>query len=469
MAFYHLHMSAIKRNAGRSVIASVAYRAGEQIHDQRQDMTFDFRRKESIHEKGIITPAGRVLDRAGFWNKIEAHHRRGDAIPAREVEVALPNKLKQANRKELVEQFATWISSTYGVGVDYAVHQSKTSKEDREGKIENWHAHLTITACSVSPYGNLGKKVEAFDAIAAKRKESKVVYALPVIREKWADFQNLHLAIAGLDERVDHRSYVDQGIDKIPTVHIGYGPKEFVEERIEINKAIREANLSIEQTKKELESIGKSVAYTEKEIDKMNRPSWAEYLSEHLENARQGQDEAIQSKAEINAQLDEFMAKSWNDYKAGIEKEIAGYKKEMDKIEKEKQAFLKHQQTVKQKHPWRYENPESIYMIKPLVDLTGSYKRNQQQIEDQNEVRSKTYDWEKRFGSPKYKYDGLTAPGYMDKQKKELRDATIKGNDWTPFFREIEARAEGRFKEPAVAQENQDMTRGKDRDDDYGY
>jgi len=40
-------------------------------------------------------------------------------------------------------------------------------------------------------------------------------------REHWADLANQHLLRAGLDIRIDHRSYRDQGIELEPTSHLG--------------------------------------------------------------------------------------------------------------------------------------------------------------------------------------------------------------------------------------------------------
>ena len=40
-------------------------------------------------------------------------------------------------------------------------------------------------------------------------------------REQWADIHNQHLAKAGFDNRIDHRSYKEQGIDIIPQIKLG--------------------------------------------------------------------------------------------------------------------------------------------------------------------------------------------------------------------------------------------------------
>jgi ATP-dependent exoDNAse (exonuclease V) alpha subunit len=44
-------------------------------------------------------------------------------------------------------------------------------------------------------------------------------------RNAWLDLQNQHLALGGLEIRVDGRSYAERGIDIVPTVHIGVGAK----------------------------------------------------------------------------------------------------------------------------------------------------------------------------------------------------------------------------------------------------
>jgi ATP-dependent exoDNAse (exonuclease V) alpha subunit len=44
-------------------------------------------------------------------------------------------------------------------------------------------------------------------------------------RNGWLDLQNQHLALAGLEIRVDGRSYAERGIDIVPTTHIGVGAK----------------------------------------------------------------------------------------------------------------------------------------------------------------------------------------------------------------------------------------------------
>ena len=68
-----------------------------------------------------------------------------------------------------------------------------------------------------------------------------------VWRRAWADLANEFLAQNNRPERIDHRSYERQGIDQIPTVHVGVSAsqmekKGIVTERGELNRNIKAAN-----------------------------------------------------------------------------------------------------------------------------------------------------------------------------------------------------------------------------------
>ncbi|WP_456303865.1 MobA/MobL family protein, partial [Acetobacter pasteurianus] len=46
LAIYHLSVKSISRSAGRSVVAAAAYRAGQELTDERQGLTHDYTRKQ---------------------------------------------------------------------------------------------------------------------------------------------------------------------------------------------------------------------------------------------------------------------------------------------------------------------------------------------------------------------------------------------------------------------------------------
>lgn len=216
MSIYHLNLSAISRSAGRTAVAAAAYRAGVALSDPRTGEVHDYTRKGGVVDSVIVMPQGCTWQptRQELWGAVESHHKRGDAVPAREIDVALPHELDAAARKRLAVDLARGLANHYGVAVDVALHAP-----DKQGNGKNWHAHVLFSACAVGQSGELGKKVALLDPIAAKR--AKQPNAAELLRPYWEKLVNRELERAGLSQRVDHRSLEAQGIERQPTVHLG--------------------------------------------------------------------------------------------------------------------------------------------------------------------------------------------------------------------------------------------------------
>ncbi|RYG21242.1 MAG: hypothetical protein EON93_26110, partial [Burkholderiales bacterium] len=134
--------------------------------DTRTGLVHDYSRRRGVLDARLILPGSSMRqDHAAFWCGIEHHHRRKDAVLAREVVVGLPAELDQDARAELAWKFAQAIANRFEVAVDCALHTP--SKKDSDPR--NFHAHLLITACHVDPSGNLGKKALALDPIHCRR------------------------------------------------------------------------------------------------------------------------------------------------------------------------------------------------------------------------------------------------------------------------------------------------------------
>lgn len=234
MATYHLSAKPISRSAGRSATAAAAYRAGCEITDTRTGQVHDYARKAGVLYTKLVLPEGDTAERAAFWNGIEMHHKRGDAVLAREVEVSLPTELTPEQRQVLAMGFARELADRYGVAADLALHAPRTvtDKElaanpnmhhetDAIGRRHNgnWHAHILLSACHVSPTGALGKKAVALDPIHCQR--AKIDNMADRERGRWAELVNGALEKAGHSQRIDHRSLKEQGIDREPTSHKG--------------------------------------------------------------------------------------------------------------------------------------------------------------------------------------------------------------------------------------------------------
>ena len=235
MATYHLSAKPISRSAGRSTTGAAAYRAGVEITDERTGLVHDYSRKAGVMHKEMILPSGGTVDRAEFWNRIELHHKRGDAVLSREVEVSLPTELTKNERKALAVGFARELADRYGVAADVALHAPRTITDrelkknpDQHHEIDpetgrrhngNWHAHIMLSACRVSPTGELGKKAVELDPIHCQR--AKIDNMVDRERVRWGDLANAALERAGHESRIDHSSHKERGIEAEPTRHLG--------------------------------------------------------------------------------------------------------------------------------------------------------------------------------------------------------------------------------------------------------
>ena len=232
MAIYHLSMKPISRASGRSAVAAAAYRAAERLTNERDGITHDFTRRSGVEYAEIVLPGdiiaedGSVIqgqgsawarERSTLWNAVEASEKRKDARVAREIEVALPVELSAEQRVKLTREFAKSLADRYGVAVDFAIHSPHGSTD-----IRNHHAHIMLTTRKVELEG-LGSKSEL------ELENGKLVaLGLPTTHEQlrdmrisWEQLSNTHLARAGLDVRIDHRSHVERGLEIEPTQHVG--------------------------------------------------------------------------------------------------------------------------------------------------------------------------------------------------------------------------------------------------------
>lgn len=199
----------IDRSKGRSVVAAAAYRAGDHLWDERYEDSHNFTRKSGISHSEIFLPEGApeaFRNRETLWNAVEKSERRKDAQLAREIEVALPRELNEADRLELVRSFVQENFVALGMIADVSIHCPMAADK----KIAP-HAHILLTMRPVSEDG-FGPKKERFW-------NSKELYEY--WRTNWEDLTNGMLAARGIDARIDRRSYADRGIDLEPQIKEG--------------------------------------------------------------------------------------------------------------------------------------------------------------------------------------------------------------------------------------------------------
>lgn len=221
MAIFYCRTQHIGRTSGRSSVAAAAYRSGSRLEDKRTGIEHDFTKKQGVIHSKIFTPHDMEISRNELWDKAEKAENRKDARTAREWIIALPNELNQEQQIELTEQFAKDLVSRYGLAVDIAIHAP-----DKGGDNRNYHAHVLTTTREIHALDNelvLGgkTKLELSDTKLKQLGLEKGSIQIESVRGLWADRINQSLERYGFNERVDHRSYERQGIDRESEMHEG--------------------------------------------------------------------------------------------------------------------------------------------------------------------------------------------------------------------------------------------------------
>jgi hypothetical protein len=213
MAQYRLSAKIVSRSTGQSAVAAAAYRAGEKLRDERTGDIKDYtRRAWSVLHTQILTPENApqwMLDRQRLWNQVELREdqstKRGTAQLARNVELSLPCELTHQQRVKLVCEFVQDEFVNRGMVADIAIHAPPERGDGR-----NHHAHVLLTM----------RRIEG-DGFGLKNRDWNDDDLLEHWRERWDAYQNRVLEKYGHEARVDHRSLEDQGIDRLPTTHLG--------------------------------------------------------------------------------------------------------------------------------------------------------------------------------------------------------------------------------------------------------
>jgi ATP-dependent exoDNAse (exonuclease V) alpha subunit len=224
MAIYHYSHKPVSRGKGQSAVAGAAYRSAEKLYDRSIDETFDYSRRGGVAHAEIVLPTEAVkrdiqwaYNRQALWNVAEEAERRKDSRIAREHEVALPHELTKEQQIALLRSFSKKIADRYNVAVDFALH-----RPHRSGDKRNFHAHIYATTREITPTG-LGAKasIELGDKDRFKRGLESGRKEIKFMREVWEKLENEHLRVQGIEARVDCRTLKAQGIDRVPTTHLG--------------------------------------------------------------------------------------------------------------------------------------------------------------------------------------------------------------------------------------------------------
>lgn len=267
-------MEQIKRSEGRTAVASAAYRAGEKLHNFWDGETHDYTRKGGVILAEIILPEHapkRFSDRSTLWNEVEQMEKHYKAQLAYSFDMALQNEFSLEENIELAREFVQKYFVADGMICDLAVHQP----DREEGGIPNPHFHVLVPIRPLNDDGTWGAKQHRVyhlneDGNRIKKENGQWEFdavpttnwgkpeTLDLWRRAWADMVNARFEEKGLDCRIDHRSYVDRGLELIPTVHEGPQVRKMEKKGIRTEKG--ELNRWIKATNRMIRNMRATIA-----------------------------------------------------------------------------------------------------------------------------------------------------------------------------------------------------------------
>jgi MobA/MobL family len=212
MAIAYVRSTVASRGNGKSATAMAAYRSGSKIRDQASGKVHDYTQKLGVDHSVILSPivaAGKnqwLTDREKLWNNVEGFEKRYDAQLSREIVIAIPRELSNTDKVDLVCQYVQSSFVDRGMIADINIHHL-------DGNNPHAHVMLTMRDLVIDEQGNV--------TFANKNRSwnDKKLYQKQKL--EWDKIANNCLERSGSHQRIDSRSYEEQGIDKIPQIHLG--------------------------------------------------------------------------------------------------------------------------------------------------------------------------------------------------------------------------------------------------------
>ena len=242
-----------------------------------------------------------------MWNAVEKIEKAKNAQLVREIEIALPVELTREQNISLVREYVNRHFVAAGMCADICVHDKNDG---------NPHAHIMLTMRPFEQDGAWGakqKKEYILDKdgnkIYDRKKRQYKCKSIPATdwneqtkaeewRGAWAEICNRFLEQNGHNQRIDHRSYERQGIDQIPTVHLGAAASQMEKrgirtERGDLNREIEVTNQKLRQLKAR---ISKLRDWLKEEQESTAPTTLADYIGDILKRKTQaGKSDVSQS------------------------------------------------------------------------------------------------------------------------------------------------------------------------------
>ena len=324
----HFKITIVKRSQGQSAVAGAAYQSGERLFSEYDQKTkFYNKKKELVHAEIMLpshAPPG-YADRATLWNAVEAIENQWNSQLARRIVLAFPVEVPKEQYLSMIKEFCQEQFVSKGMIADFAIHDKGDG---------NPHAHILLTLRAMDEHGRWlpkARKVYDLDENGERiqlpsgnwkcHKENTVdwndqKYA-EVWRHSWETITNRYLEAAGRPERVDLRSFERQGIQQIPTVHLGPAAHQMEKRGVEtflgnLNRDIRAANSLMQSIRSAIRGLQRWIAdLNEKKqllldaLEKAKEPTLSDLLVDYF-NLRNEQRSDWSGKAKLKCTVRDF-------------------------------------------------------------------------------------------------------------------------------------------------------------------
>ena len=287
----HFNISITQRSRGQSAVAGAAYQSGDKLFSEYDQKYKDYSRKQGIVYTEIMLPSNappEFADRETLWNAAEEIEKQWNSQLARRLVLALPREVPAEQYPQMVRDYCTEFFVSKGMCCDFAIH-------DPDPPGHNPHCHIMLTMRAIGGQGKWlpkSRKVYDLDENSERirlpsgnwkcHKESTVDWNEQTYCEQWRHgwevIQNRYLEMADRPERVDLRSYERQGLDNVPTVHMGPAVTQMERRGIatnigNLNRDIKTANRILNSVRKTIRDLLLWIAEARKATKSAEKPS----------------------------------------------------------------------------------------------------------------------------------------------------------------------------------------------------
>ena len=298
----HFNISITQRSRGQSAVAGAAYQSGDRLFSEYDQKYKDYSRKQGIVYTEIMLPPNappEFADRETLWNAAEEIEKQWNSQLARRLVLALPREVPDEQYPQMVRDYCNEFFVSKGMCCDFAIH-------DPDPPGHNPHCHIMLTMRALDENGKWlpkSRKVYDLDENGNRirlpsgnwkcHKESTVDWNEQTYceqwRQGWQDIQNHYLEMADRPERVDLRSYERQGLDTVPTVHMGPAVTQMERRGIatnigNLNRDIKVANNLLRAVRKTIRDLLDWLAEARKSAKsaELSSPFLSDLLNQYL-------------------------------------------------------------------------------------------------------------------------------------------------------------------------------------------